>query len=386
MTRTHAATTRRTTSIHIPTRTSGDLLVPRQVIASPETGLRYRIERMIGKGGFGEAYLARRLAKSATVPENVCIKVSDSIDGWVREAYFGKLLDGHPRAIAVFDMFPLMRADGRVLYYLALEYASHGDLAGFLTRSSQGWSETRVRREIAGILQVLGKLHRGQLLHRDLTPMNVFVCDKNTLKLGDFGIVRQQSDQRGVTVRTMTALTAPSDIIAGTVPKWQTRDDVYQMGQLLAMLVKGNARERIRTGDVRRLPCSDQLKEIVYRCIGERRKRYESADELIAALRTPPVSLKPGILRTLKGAHVAFTGILSRRRSEAIAAARRAGAIVHGMPSAKTTVVVRGRPNPQQAAGRDGGLKLMEIKRLREKGYRITLLNETRFWRLAAKR
>jgi len=158
------------------------------------------------------------------------------------------------------------------------------------------------------------------------------------------------------------------------------------MGQLLAMLVKGNARERIRTGDVRRLPCSDQLKEIVYRCIGERRKRYESADELIAALRTPPVSLKPGILRTLKGAHVAFTGILSRRRSEAIAAARRAGAIVHGMPSAKTTVVVRGRPNPQQAAGRDGGLKLMEIKRLREKGYRITLLNETRFWRLAAKR
>jgi serine/threonine-protein kinase len=386
MTRTHAATTRRTTSIHIPTRTSGDLLAPRQVIASPETGLRYRIERMIGKGGFGEAYLARRLAKSATVPEDVCIKVSDSIDGWVREAYFGKLLDGHPRAIAVFDMFPLMRADGRVLYYLALEYASHGDLAGFLTRNSQGWSETRARREIAGILQVLGKLNRGQLLHRDLTPMNVFVCDKNTLKLGDFGIVRQQSDQRGVTVRTMTALTAPSDIIAGTVPKWQTRDDVFQMGQLLAMLVKGNARERIRTGDVRKLPCSDQLKEIVYRCIGERRKRYESADELIAALRTPPVSLKPGILRTLKGAHVAFTGILSRRRSEAIKAARRAGAIVHGMPSAKTTVVVRGRPNPQQAAGRDGGLKLMEIKRLREKGYRITLLNETRFWRLAGKR
>jgi hypothetical protein len=386
MTRTHAATTRRTASIHVPIRSSGDLLAPRQVIASPETGLRYRIERMIGKGGFGEAYLARRLSQSTAVPEDVCIKVSDSIDGWVREAYFGKLLDGHPRAIAVFDMFPLMRPDGRVLYYLALEYANHGDLAGFLTRNSTGWPETRARREIAGILEVLGRLHRGQLLHRDLTPMNVFVCDKTTLKLGDFGIVRQQSNQRGVTVRTMNALTAPSDIIAGTVPKWQTRDDVYQMGQLLAMLVKGNARERIRTGDVRKLPCSDHLKEIVYRCIGERRKRYESADELIDALRTPPASLKPGILRTLKGAHLAFTGILSRRRSEAIAAARRAGAIVHGMPSAKTTVVVRGRPNPQQAAGRDGGLKLMEIKRLREKGYRITLLNETQFWRLAARR
>jgi hypothetical protein len=59
---------------------------------------------------------------------------------------------------------------------------------------------------------------------------------------------------------------------------------------------------------------------------------------------------------------------------------------VHGMPSVRTTVVVRGRPNAQQAAGSEAGLKLMEIKRLREKGHRITLLNETQFWRLAAKR
>jgi BRCT domain type II-containing protein len=149
------------------------------------------------------------------------------------------------------------------------------------------------------------------------------------------------------------------------------------------MLMKGTAKARIRTAEVRGLRCTDHLKEIVYRCIGERRKRYESADEMIEALRNPPVALKSGVLRSLKGAHVAFTGILSRKRSEAIRAAKRAGAIVHGGPSAKTTVVVRGRPNPLQAAGKDGGIKLMEIKRLREKGHRITLLNESQFWRLA---
>ena len=87
--------------------------------------------------------------------------------------------------------------------------------------------------------------------------------------------------------------------------------------------------------------------------------------------------------RSLKGVHLAFTGILSVKRRDAVRAARRAGAVIHGAPSAKTTVVVRGRPNPLQAAGRDGGIKLMEIKRLREKGHRITLLNETQFWRLA---
>src|SRR3954452_24799273 len=148
------------------------------------------------------------------------------------------------------------------------------------------------------------------------------------------------------------------------------------------MLVRGDAKSRIRTHDIRELRCSDHLREIVHRCIGERRKRYESADELIAALRNPPARMKAGVRRTLKGVHLAFTGILSKPRAEAIRAARRAGAIIHSMPSVLTSVVVRGRPNVQQAAGRDAGLKLMEIKRLRDEGHRITLLNETQFWKL----
>jgi len=184
----------------------------------------------------------------------------------------------------------------------------------------------------------------------------------------------------------MNALTAPSEFLARTAPKWQARDDVYQVGQLLAMLVKGDATTRIRTADVRALSCSDHLKEIIYRCIGERRKRYENATELIEALRTRPAPLKTGVLRSLAQVHLAFTGILTRTRAEAAKAARRAGAIVHGAPSSKTTVVVRGRPNPLQAAGREGGLKLMEIKRLREKGQRITLLSEAQFWKLAGRK
>src|SRR5437867_9392873 len=339
-----AATTRTAGRIRVAVDRARHLLAPAEVIASQETQLRYRIERWLGEGGFGQVYLASRIGRSMVVPEIVCIKVSTRIDGWLREAYFGQLLDGHPRAIRVFDNFPLMRADGQVLYCLTLEYAQHGDLSAFLSRSGKGWPETTARREIAGILEVLGKLHRGHTLHRDLTPLNVFVCDRRHLKLGDFGIVRQQSDRRGITARTMNALTAPSDILAGAAPKWQARDDVYQVGQLLGMLVKGDMHARIRTHDVRMFTCSDHLKEIVYRCIGERRKRYESADEMIEALRNPPAALKVGVLGTLKGVHVAFTGILSRRRSEAVRAARKAGAIIHGMPSAKTTVVVRGRP------------------------------------------
>lgn len=360
------------------------LLSAGEAVTSPETRLTYRVESRVGQGGYGQVYLVSRLGRSSVVPLSVCLKVSTHIDGWVREAYFGQVLQAHPRAIRVFDQFPVVQS-GRVLYCLALEYAQHGDLSAFLRHGGKAWSEAAARREIAGILEVLGKLHRGQLLHRDLTPVNVFVCEGRRLKLGDFGIVQYQTNKRGITSHTLNPSMVPSDLLVAAAPKWRARDDIYQVGQLLAMLLKGDAQVRIRTHEVRRLPCGDALKEIIYRCIGERRKRYESAVELIAALSGPPARLAVGVLRSLKGEHVAFTGILSKPRKEAIRAARRAGAIIHGMPSAKTTVVVRGRPNPLQAAGKAGGLKLMEIKRLRQKGYAITVLDDATFWRLVRK-
>ena len=90
-------------------------------------------------------FLARRLGRSSSVPEVVCIKASRRIDGWLREAYFGQLLDGHERAIRVFDTFPLAGAGGRVIYCLALEYARHGDLSAFLRRDRRGLDRRRPR-------------------------------------------------------------------------------------------------------------------------------------------------------------------------------------------------------------------------------------------------
>src|SRR5918993_231408 len=139
--------------------------VPDEIVTSAETKLQYKIERMLGHGGFGQVYLARRLGRSASVPPVVCVKVSQRIDGWLREAYFGQLLDGHPRAIKMFEMFPLMHSHERPLYCLVLEYARYGDLSAFLHRAGRAWPERTARREIAGILEVLGKLHRGQMLH-----------------------------------------------------------------------------------------------------------------------------------------------------------------------------------------------------------------------------
>ena len=118
-TRAADSTTRATLSRHIPASEGRHLLEATQVISESRDAVAYRVDRLIGAGGFGQAFLARR-GRSSAVPD-VCIKVSARIDGWVREAYFGQVLDDHERAIRVFDAFPLRSPDGRVYYCLVLE-------------------------------------------------------------------------------------------------------------------------------------------------------------------------------------------------------------------------------------------------------------------------
>jgi serine/threonine protein kinase len=240
-----------------------------------------------------------------------------------------------------------------------------------------------VRREIAAILRALDALHRGQALHRDLTPFNVFVCENEQLKLGDFGIATHQLSRRGVTAEAFNPFNAPTEIAWGKIRRWQQRDDIYQVGQIAAMLLRGDIKSPMRSRDVRTLPCSDHLKEVIHRCLGVRGKRYEAAGELIAALRQRPKDVQVARLGSLSGKRLSFTGFLTRPRAEAIAAAKKAGAIVQSKPGQLTDVLVRGRPNKLQIAGSAGGLKLMEIKRLAARGHMVRVIGERQFWRLA---
>ena len=313
----------------------------------------------------------------------MCVKISHRITGWLREAYFAQLLGRQARALRVYDTFVQPEATG-TRYCLVMEYAEHGDLGAWLDAKG-AQPEKYVRQEIAGILETLDVLHRGQALHRDLTPFNVFVCENERLKLGDFGIATHQASRHGVTADAFNLMGAPTEIAWGKVRKWQQRDDIYQVGQLIAMLLRGDVHSPMRSRDVRRLPCSDHLKEVIHRCLGAREKRYESAGELIAALRKRPTRLHTGRVQSLKARHLSFTGFLSRPRREAIAAAKRSGALVQSSPGPSTDILVRGRPNALQVAGKSGGLKLMEIRRLAAKGHRITIIGETLFWKLVAR-
>jgi serine/threonine-protein kinase len=347
---------------------------------STESGRTYQLDKLIGKGGFGEVYVATPTPRDG-LPERVCIKITDRLSSWLREAYFAELLFREPRALKVFDRFAEVE-NGKARYCIALEYAVHGDLSVWLEKEG-AQSERFVRREIAAILNPLDILHRGQALHRDLTPFNVFVCDGEQLKLGDFGIAMHQRSQRGVTADAFNVFNVPAEIAWGRVRRWQQRDDIYQVGLIAAMVLRGDTASAVNSRDVRRLPCSDHLKEVIYRCLGARGKRYEAAGELIKALRHRPKQPHLGRIVSLKGKRVSFTGFLSRPRSEAIAAAKKAGAIFQAKPGPSSDVLVRGRPNALQIAGEDGGTKLLEIRRLASRGQVVKVIGEKQFWKLA---
>lgn len=365
------------TSVVVPTST------PLGTVYSSESGRTYRLDRLVGKGGFGEVYLASAIS-GPVLPGQVCIKVSDRMSGWLREAYFADLLAREERALRVLDRFAEGQGDG-IRYCLALEYAEHGDLGSWLARKGPQ-SERFVRREIAAVLKALDALHQGQALHRDLTPFNVFVCAGEVLKLGDFGIAVHQLSRRGVTADAFNLFHVPNEIAWGRVRRWQKRDDVYQIGLIAAMLLRGDITHPMRSKDVRGLPCSDHLKEVIHRCLGSRGARYEAASELIAALRHRPAEPRFGRATTLAGKRICFTGFLERPRSEAIVAAKRAGASVQSKPTRDTDILVRGRPNALQIAGKHGGSKLINVRRLASLGHEVKIIDERHFWRLAAAR
>lgn len=259
-----------------------------QIIVSSVSGRRYRVRALLGRGGFGRAYRAVRINRAGRSMSEVCVKTTRDQGSWHREAYFGDMLRGNKRVIQIHDAFPLVRRpDGRtvVLFCLAAELAEHGAVRQYLERTDRPWSPARASREVMALLKVLGELHRSQVTHRDITPENIFVCGGCTLKLGDFGIASQQLGRRVPVLDAFNSDFVSRRVLHGVSPRWGSVDDVFQMGQLLAMLMLGQADGVVTPRALRRIECSAALKAVVTRAIGPRGRRYVDAGKMYTALK-----------------------------------------------------------------------------------------------------
>ncbi|WP_428264351.1 serine/threonine protein kinase [Haliangium sp.] len=351
-----------------------------RVITSAVSGKRYKIGAVLGEGGFGRTYLAYELNRRGRVVDEVCLKTTVDQASWHRESYFGELFRHSRRVIELIDSFPLVLAQGRILYCLVLELAAGGNVADYLERGDKAWSPARAKREIVALLKTLDQLHAGGATHRDLTPMNIFVCGRGVLKLGDFGIARHQLGGKLITIDAFNPQFVSRGFAVQEHRRWLAADDVFQMGQLLAMLLRGDASERVTPTMVNQLGCDPALASVIRRAIGPRGKRFTDAYEMLEALEghaeAPDVEI-----RSLRGRTVTFSGSMSIRRFDAEIMVLQAGGSVTRKMSRKVDVLVQGEHGPRRSQSRLSA-KLREAKRLIEQGQRVHVIGERAFRQL----
>ena len=359
-------------------------LAPGLIVRNAISGREYRVGKLLGAGGFGAAYQAEQVGGRDHLTGSLALKVSVEPRGFYREAYFGDLLadaSGIVRTHEAFAWAPQGR-EHTPLYCLISEHVEGGDLTAYLRRQPDPWPEWRARREIVRLTRAVSLIHTSGAVHRDITPNNVFVSADRMLKLGDFGIASHRIGRRDVPADAFNGWFAPPGIQSGREGMWRQADDVYHLGQLFALLLHGGGKSRLTAQDARKLACSAGVKAVIQRCIGERRKRFTNAGEMLAALeKQEPAAPRRATVRSLAGKRVVFTGPLQIPRAQAERLVKRAGGIVEKRVSHHTDVVVLGDQSPHWKAEKKGQ-KLLDVDRERELGHIIALISERRFYAL----
>jgi tetratricopeptide (TPR) repeat protein len=146
-------------------------------------GDRFRIERLLGRGGFGAVFEAvdERLGRRVAVKA-----VRTGTRSALREERLQLEADAaarlsHPNIVTLFDVGTCDRGP-----YLVFELLRGESLGARLRRGRLAPAEAlRIAGEVA---RALAHAHARGVVHRDLKPLNVFLCEDGGVKLLDFGL------------------------------------------------------------------------------------------------------------------------------------------------------------------------------------------------------
>ncbi len=149
----------------------------------------YRLDRLLGRGTFGEVWLASRAGALATTM--IALKIPIRHPGFLElvraEAQAWTRASGHPNIVSIFEADIL---DGQIV--IASEFIDGGSLKDLI--QSRPISINEAVSFCIGILTGLEYLHGRQILHRDLKPANVMI-QAGIAKLTDFGLAKATDDE-----------------------------------------------------------------------------------------------------------------------------------------------------------------------------------------------
>ncbi|MAC29345.1 MAG: serine/threonine protein kinase, partial [Myxococcales bacterium] len=208
-----------------------------------ETLDRYRLEAVLGEGGFGAVYRARHVMMDRAVALKLLhprMAHQEVQERFVREARTLARL-GHPHIVGIHDCG--VAATGEI--FLAMELLEGEDLAGVLERRG-ALPPAEAVGLIVPVLEALEAAHAAGVVHRDLKPANVFLArvrGETVPKLLDFGIskVEGAGAERKLT-RTGSVMGTPHYMAPETLRgagEVDHRADLYAVGVMLYELIAG---------------------------------------------------------------------------------------------------------------------------------------------------
>ncbi len=268
---------------------------------------QYRIEGLVGEGGYGAVYAATQLHAGLTKGRRVALKVlhpdvlirQSAIARFSREALLAQSLH-HPNTVRLFDFGQTERG----LPFIVYEFLDGKSLEQVLVEQVR-ISARRTARVATQTLKALMEAHAAGIVHRDIKPANLFLCDyageTDFVKILDFGIAASQaSDDAGPLTREGASIGTPAYMAPEQVLCEPTdgRADLYALGLVMAEALSGAPVFSGRSGmQVAMLQVADApvplgehvtgspLGEVVRRATQKKREaRYASAADMLEAV------------------------------------------------------------------------------------------------------
>lgn len=271
---------------------------------------KYRIEGVLGQGGFGITYLASQVAlnRKVTIKEffmkelcnrdeqtsQVSVPSMGSVDTvarfrakFVKEAQTIAALN-NPHIIHIHDIFE----ENGTAYYV-MDYLSGGSLSDLVQRNGV-LAEATALGYIRQVADALSYIHARNINHLDIKPSNVLIDGNGNAVVIDFGLSKRYDETGSQTSTTPVGIShgfAPLEQYQpGGVSTFSPTTDIYSLGATLYKLLSGqtppNATALLDADlDLSRLSASPSTKAAIAAAMQPKRKgRPQTVEAFIAML------------------------------------------------------------------------------------------------------
>lgn len=230
-----------------------DTTAPYRSLRHGEMVSWYRIERILGRGGFGVIYLAtdtnldhlvalkeyRVLAPAGSSETRVQTEERSASARQGMERFIAEARNlvkfKHPNIVRVMSVFEL-----NTTAYIVMEFERGYDLRHHLSTGST-MSEPALKKLLIPIADGLKQVHQSGFIHRDIKPANILVRPDGSPVLLDFGSARSSSPYNGDTLTALVSVGyAPLEQYShGSEEQQGPWSDIYALGAVLYYSVTG---------------------------------------------------------------------------------------------------------------------------------------------------